>query len=314
MSPPTIGHARLGEPLVELEHVVELASRPAAASVTTSALRLGARGREVAQVDRGGAVAEVAPGDPVEPEVDALDERVLRDDEPAGELRRVVLDPLREAAPLQLGEQAELAELARASSTASRSVGRRRARTTATPAAPAAMHSRRVRRVDPADRDDRDVDRLADRGEAVEPDRRIGVRLRRRRPDRARADVGRARRSPRCASSTLDAEIPSIGPRRRARSAPVAAAEVDAVGPERERRLDVVVDDEGRAGSVAEAAGRRLDDLRVGASLSRSWMTVAPPSTARARGLEVLDDRVQPHSSTFARASSVSGSSAYSAS
>ena len=30
-------------------------------------------------------------GEPVEPEVDALDERVLRDDEPVGELGRVVL-------------------------------------------------------------------------------------------------------------------------------------------------------------------------------------------------------------------------------
>ena len=41
----------------------------------------------------------------------ALDERVLRDDEPAGELRRVVLDPACEPAPLELREQAELAEL-----------------------------------------------------------------------------------------------------------------------------------------------------------------------------------------------------------
>ena len=53
--------------------------------------------------------------DPVEPEVDALDERVLRHDEPAGEPRRVVGDPGREAAPLELGEQPELAQLVRAS-------------------------------------------------------------------------------------------------------------------------------------------------------------------------------------------------------
>ena len=46
----------------------------------------------------------------------ALDERVLRDDEPAGELRGVVLDPPREAAPLELGQEAELAQVARASS------------------------------------------------------------------------------------------------------------------------------------------------------------------------------------------------------
>ena len=43
--------------------------------------------------------------------MDALDERVLCDDEPVAELCRVVFDPLREAALLQLGEQAELTEL-----------------------------------------------------------------------------------------------------------------------------------------------------------------------------------------------------------
>ena len=46
----------------------------------------------------------------VEPEVDALDERVLGDDELA-ELRRVVLDSLGEPALLELGQQAELTEL-----------------------------------------------------------------------------------------------------------------------------------------------------------------------------------------------------------
>ena len=43
--------------------------------------------------------------------MDALDERVLRDDEAAVERGGVVLDPAREAAPLELGEQPELAEL-----------------------------------------------------------------------------------------------------------------------------------------------------------------------------------------------------------
>ena len=54
--------------------------------------------------------AELAPAEEVEAEVDPLDERVLRDDEPVDH-GRVVLDPLREAAPLELGEQPELAEL-----------------------------------------------------------------------------------------------------------------------------------------------------------------------------------------------------------
>ena len=51
-----------------------------------------------------------APRDEVEAEVHALDERVLRHDEPV-DLRCVVLDPLREPAPLELGEQAELTRL-----------------------------------------------------------------------------------------------------------------------------------------------------------------------------------------------------------
>ena len=42
--------------------------------------------------------------------MDALDEHVLRHDEPLDD-RRVVLDPLREPSPLELGEQPELAEL-----------------------------------------------------------------------------------------------------------------------------------------------------------------------------------------------------------
>ena len=43
--------------------------------------------------------------------MNALDERVLGDDEAVTELCRVVLDPAREAAALELREQAELAEL-----------------------------------------------------------------------------------------------------------------------------------------------------------------------------------------------------------
>ena len=40
-----------------------------------------------------------------------LDERVLRDDEPSGQLRGVVLDPLRKPSLLELGEEAELTDL-----------------------------------------------------------------------------------------------------------------------------------------------------------------------------------------------------------
>ena len=41
----------------------------------------------------------------------ALDERVLRHDQAAAEVGRVVLDARDQAAPLELGEQAELTEL-----------------------------------------------------------------------------------------------------------------------------------------------------------------------------------------------------------
>ena len=58
-----------------------------------------------------GTEAEVAPRDPVEPEVDALDEHVLRDDPPSCKLGGVVLDPLGETATLQLREQPELADV-----------------------------------------------------------------------------------------------------------------------------------------------------------------------------------------------------------
>ena len=72
--------------------------------------RIRAARGEIAEVDRSGAKAEVAPREEIEPKVHALDERVLRHDEPF-DLRRVVLDALRKPAPLELGEQAELARL-----------------------------------------------------------------------------------------------------------------------------------------------------------------------------------------------------------
>jgi hypothetical protein len=72
---------------------------------------LGAARGEVAEVDGGSSEAEIAPRDPVEPEMDVLDEGVLGDDEALVELGSVVLDPLGKAAPLELGEQAELPQL-----------------------------------------------------------------------------------------------------------------------------------------------------------------------------------------------------------
>ena len=94
---------------VELEHVIELRlGRQAERDEERD--RIGSRGGEIADVDRGGARAELAPAQEVEAEVDALDERVLRHDEPVHE-GRVVLDPLGETPTLELGQQPELANL-----------------------------------------------------------------------------------------------------------------------------------------------------------------------------------------------------------
>ena len=48
------------------------------------------------------------PGDAVEPEVDAFDERVLGEDEPAGKLGRVVLGADDQPPSLQLAQETEL--------------------------------------------------------------------------------------------------------------------------------------------------------------------------------------------------------------
>ena len=103
-------HARLGDPLVELDHVGH-ACRRRHGERDHERLGLGARCGEVAEARGGGAPAELAPADPVEPEVDVLDDRVLRDDQPAGELGGVVPDIDDQTAILELGQQAELTEL-----------------------------------------------------------------------------------------------------------------------------------------------------------------------------------------------------------
>ncbi len=84
---------------------------PGGSEADDQSLWFGARRGEVAQVDRSGPETEVAPGDPFEPEVDVLDERVLGQDSPVAELGRVVRDPLREPSALELREQAELADV-----------------------------------------------------------------------------------------------------------------------------------------------------------------------------------------------------------
>ena len=69
-------HARLVQTLVELDHLLDLGirGRAEADEQPSGSAPIAA---EVAQVDRSGLVAEVAPGRPVEAEVDPLDEHVL---------------------------------------------------------------------------------------------------------------------------------------------------------------------------------------------------------------------------------------------
>ena len=241
--------------------------------------------------------------------MDALDERVLRDDESVAELGRVVLDPAREAPPLELGQQAELAELRephRSPPAAARSAA---ARITATPAAPARMQSAALETSTPP---------IATTGietasqisrEPVEPDRRIGVRLGRRRPDRAGADVAGAERLARAAPRRpRRRRVPSSSPARdRALDALVVAAEVDAVGTEPKRRLDVVVDDErGAASSRNGAPSSTSSSVRRVLAPQLDDGRAAVDRDARRR--EVLDDRVQLHRA--GAQSSFSGSSA----
>ncbi len=83
-------HTGLVQPLVERKHVVELglARQP---DCDDERLRLGARGGEIAEVDGRSAKAELLPAQPVEPEVDPLDERILGDDQAGLELSRIIL-------------------------------------------------------------------------------------------------------------------------------------------------------------------------------------------------------------------------------
>jgi thioredoxin 1 len=103
-------NVRLGDPLVELEDVPNLRLGRSAQS-DEQPFGIGTRGSEIAEVHSRRAPAEIAPGEPVEPEVDALDEGVLRCDHAAVELSCIVIASAGEPATFQFGEQAELAKL-----------------------------------------------------------------------------------------------------------------------------------------------------------------------------------------------------------
>ena len=106
---PRDRNSRLVQALVQGQDVVELRLR-GECERDDERLRLGSRRGEVAEVDGRRPVAQLAPAEEVETEVDVLDERVLRDDE-LTDLRRVVLDALGEPAAFELGQQAYLTEL-----------------------------------------------------------------------------------------------------------------------------------------------------------------------------------------------------------
>ena len=111
-------HAGFGDPLVELEQVVDNGVRRSPEG-DDEARGLGTRRCEVAEIHGRGAKAEIAKGDPVQPEVHALDECVLRDHEPV-DLCRVVLDRLGRArgAPARRGSRARPGQRAALSSAA----------------------------------------------------------------------------------------------------------------------------------------------------------------------------------------------------
>jgi hypothetical protein len=107
---PEHGHARLGEALVELEHLGQLGlQRQREADEQPVSVR--AERGQVAQVDGRGLVAEIAPRHPVPPEVDALDEDVLRDDHAVREHGALRVEPAGELSALELGQERDLTQL-----------------------------------------------------------------------------------------------------------------------------------------------------------------------------------------------------------
>ena len=109
VSPPRTGTPGSFRPFVQLDDVLEvrLAGQPERHDQRE---RIGAARGEIAEVGRSGPEPEVAPREEIEAKVHALDQRILRDDEPV-DLRGVVLDAQRKPALLELGKQAELPRL-----------------------------------------------------------------------------------------------------------------------------------------------------------------------------------------------------------
>ena len=227
--------------------------------------------------------------------MDAFDERVLRDDEPADE--RAVSSVMSTARPRRASSSIS------PSSPSSESLIDRLP--DGTGIAGGADHGdargaggdagRRVRGVDPADCDDRDRDRFADLAEPLEPDRRIRIRLRRRRPDRPGADVGgslplrvAAPRPPTRPRVRPAARLRAHG-RRRASSRPRWTPSASSESAASTSSLTTNV-----ASSVAESAPAR-DDLRGRRALHPQLDHGGALLDGAPRRLELLDEDVEPH-------------------
>jgi hypothetical protein len=103
-------HAGLGDPLVELDDVGQLGGA-GKAQADDERLRLRSERSQVAEVYGRRLVSQVVPGRPFQPEVDALEERVLADDEVTPEDRALRVQAAREAALLELRQEPELTQL-----------------------------------------------------------------------------------------------------------------------------------------------------------------------------------------------------------
>jgi len=107
--PAENGHASFGDALVQLEdRGVSGLGRDCQPDEQPDGL--GGHSSEIAEIDRGGLVAEVAPGSPLHLEMDALDEHVLRDHEVALENGAFGVLAGREPPALELPEEPELTQ------------------------------------------------------------------------------------------------------------------------------------------------------------------------------------------------------------
>lgn len=104
------GDTRLVQSLIHGNHVLnEKLGRHDEAD--EHSLGLGTHRSKIAEINRGRFVAKVVPRGPLRPEVNAVDQRVLRDDDPVAEQRGIIGDALDKGAPFKLVKKTELPEI-----------------------------------------------------------------------------------------------------------------------------------------------------------------------------------------------------------